>query len=157
MRPRCGYLFREQLRTQGLIEPLFEQFEGYLRTHGYKANGGQIVDATLIPVPKQRNSREENEQIKQGETPEAWQDKPHQRAQKDTDARWTKKQGVSHFGYKDHISTDVEYGFIRRYAITDASVHDSQMLGKILDGDHPDARVWGDSAYRSEATEEALR
>jgi len=151
------WFFREQLRIQGLIVPLFEQFEGYLRTHGYAAKGGQIVDATLIPVPKQRNSHEENEQIKRGEPPEAWKNKPHQCAQKDTEARWTKKHGVSHFGYKDHISTDVEYGLIRRFAITDASVHDSQMLGQILDGENEGDGVWGDSAYRSDAIEAALR
>jgi len=46
-------------------------FEQYLRTRGDDAKNGQIVDATLIPVPKQRNAHDENEQIKHGETPEA--------------------------------------------------------------------------------------
>jgi IS5 family transposase len=48
------WLFREQLRQQGLIEELFDTFSQYLQGAGYQAQGSQIVDATLIPVPKQR-------------------------------------------------------------------------------------------------------
>lgn len=150
------WLFREQLRKQGLIEQLFERFDEYLRTHGYAAEGGQIVDATLVPVPKQRNRREENDQIEQGKIPTEWEDKPHKLAQKDRDARWTKKNGVSHFGYKDHISIDTDYGFIRRYAVTDAAVHDSKMLGSVLDDDNSGEQIWADSAYRSAAIEAVL-
>ena len=150
------WLFRDQLTHQGLIEQLFERFEQYLRQAGYQAKGGQIVDATLVPVPKQRNSKEENEQVKAGEIPAEWQQTPHRLCQKDTDARWTKKNGVSHFGYKDHISIDVEHGFIRRYEVTDAAIHDSQVLGAVLDVDNEDDSVWADSAYRSELIEVVL-
>jgi transposase, IS5 family len=150
------WLFRKQLTEQGLVELLFEQFDGYLIEQGYAAKGGQIVDATLIPVPKQHNHDDENQQIKQGEIPASWQDKPHKRAQKDTDARWTKKGGKSYFGYKNHVCIDVEHGLIRRYAITDASVHDCQVLGQLLDEDNESDTLWADSAYRSEAIEETL-
>ncbi|MEM9807482.1 MAG: hypothetical protein AAF959_19635, partial [Cyanobacteria bacterium P01_D01_bin.56] len=57
---------RDQLQRQGLVEALFEEFEDYLQQSGYPAKDGQIVDATLIPVPKQRNRKPENHQIKQG-------------------------------------------------------------------------------------------
>lgn len=87
------WLFRKQLTEQKVIEPLFEQFDEYLIEQGYAAKGGQIVDATLIPVPKQHNHEDENQSIKQGEIPASWQDKSPKRAQKDTDARWTKKGG----------------------------------------------------------------
>lgn len=150
------WLFRKQLSERGLIEALFEQFDGYLTEQGYAAKGGQIVDATLIPVPKQHNSDKENEQLKQGKIPQDWQDKPHRLAQKDTDARWTKKGDKSYFGYKDHIGIDAEYGLIRRYAVTDASVHDSQVLGQILDEDNESDEIWADSAYRSQEVEEVL-
>lgn len=150
------WLFRKQLIEQDLIEALFEQFDGYLIKQGYAAKGGQIVDATLIPVPKQHNSDSENQQLKQGEIPQDWQDKPHQLAQKDTDARWTKKRGVCHFGYKNHVSIDAEYGLIRQYQVTDAAVHDSQVLGHLLDDDNEADSVWADSAYRSEAIEQVL-
>jgi len=130
------WLFRKQLTEQGLMDSLFEQFDGYLIEQGYTAQGGQIIDATLIPVPKQHNSNDENEQIKQKELPQAWQDKPHKRSQKDTDARWRQKVGKSYFGYKDHICIDAKYGLSRRYAVTDASVHDSQVLGQLFDEDN---------------------
>ena len=53
-------LLREQLRKAGVIEELFQQFDGYLHEQGLEAHGEQIIDATLIPVPKQRNSRNQN-------------------------------------------------------------------------------------------------
>ena len=150
------WLFRKQLTEQGLIDILFERFDEFLIEQGYAAKGGQIVDATLIPVPKQHNSDDEKQQIKQGEIPTSWQDNPHKRCQKDTDARWTKKGGKSYFGYKDHICIDAEHGLIRHYAVTDASVHDSQVLGQLLDEDNDSDTIWADSAYRSQAIEETL-
>ena len=148
--------FEEKLRQAGLIEVLFEKFEEFLKQSGYEAKGGQIIDATLIPVPIQRNSREENKSIKQGEIPAEWEEKPNKLAQKDTDGRWTKKNGVSHFGYKNHIAIDREHGFIRSYKVTDASVHDSQALGSVLDPNNSGDEIWADSAYRSQAIETGL-
>ena len=116
------WLFRKHLRDAGLVEELFEQFNRYLITQGYAVKGGQIVDATLIPVGVQHNSKQKNAQIKKGEIPASWAEKPHRQAQKDRDARWTKKRGKSCFEYKDHIEIDAEHRLIRRYAITDASV-----------------------------------
>lgn len=107
-------------------------------------------------MPKQHNSDDENKLIKQGKISPSWPDKPHKQAQKDTDARLTKKGGKSYFGYKDHICIDAEHGLIRRYAVTAASVHDSQVLGHLLDEDNASNTIWADSAYRSEAIEETL-
>ena len=112
------WLFRQQLTEAGLVEELFEKFETYLQSQGYQAKGGQMLDATIVPVPKQHLSKEEKEQIERGEIPQDWQENRHRLSQRDTDARWTKKNNRSHFGYKDHISVDVEHGFIRRYSIT---------------------------------------
>ena len=42
--------FREWLRKSGVVDDLFEKFESYLRTQGLDARGGQIIDATLVPV-----------------------------------------------------------------------------------------------------------
>ena len=105
------WLYREQLTQAGVIEALFETFDGYLKDQGYLAMGGQIIDASIVAVPKQRNSREENARIKAGETPAGWEDKPAKRRQKDVEARWTKKHGKSHYGYKNHVNVD------RRHAI----------------------------------------
>ncbi len=150
------WLFKERLRQAGLVEELFEQFGSYLNGAGYQAQCGQIVDATLVPVPKQRNRKDENEQVKRGEVPEDWQNQPYKLSQKDTDARWTKQRGVSYYGYKNHINRDAGHGFIRRYRVTDAAVHDSKVLGHLLDADNSDDDIWADSAYLSAAIVEVL-
>ena len=62
------WLYREQLAQAGVIETLFEDFDGYLEQQGYLAMGGQIIDASIVPVPKQRNSGDDNARIKEGET-----------------------------------------------------------------------------------------
>jgi IS5 family transposase len=142
------WLFREQLSEAGVIEKAFEQFEAYLCEQGFSARKGQIVDASIVPVPKQRNSREENKRIKQGEVPEDWSEQ--KKRQKDTDARWTKKNGQNYYGYKNHIDVDVKHKLIRSYEVTPASVHDSQVFEGLLDEDNSSRDVWADAAYRSE-------
>ncbi len=62
--------FRKRLRKAGLIEEIFARFEQFLRDQGLEVKGGQIVDATIVPVPIQRNIREENKDIKEGKIPE---------------------------------------------------------------------------------------
>ncbi len=74
--------------------------------------GGQIIDATIVPVPKNRNSREENEAIRSDEMPKGWESHPAKRRQKDRDARGTKKHGRSYYGYKNHISIDRRHKFV---------------------------------------------
>jgi IS5 family transposase len=151
------WLFRETLINNEVIESLFNQFNRYLDGQGYQAKRGQIVDASIVPVPKQRNTREENARIKQGEVPEEWDSTPHKRSQKDVDARWTKKHGKSHYGYKNHINVDNHHKLIRRFEVTDAAVHDSQVFEGLLDPENTGASVWADSAYRSEETERNLQ
>ena len=149
------WLFRERLKELGLIEPLFDRFGDYLAAEGFEAKQGQIVDASIVPVPIQRNSREENGRIKNGEVPQDWSDA--KREQKDVEARWTKKNGKSYFGYKNYIDVDAENKLIRTFEVTPANVHDSQILDELIDPDNTDPRVWADSAYRSEESEAMLQ
>lgn len=141
-------LFKEKLTKKKLVEEWFEQLEEYLKSQGYKAEEGQIGDATLILVPRQRNSRKENKEIREGEIPEEWKETPNRLCQKDLDARWLKKNGENHYGYKNHISIDKKYGIIRQYEVIDASVYDSKVLGKLIDIENADPEIWADSAYR---------
>ncbi len=150
------WLYWEQLARAGMVEALFDAFDGYLKEQGYLAMGGQIIDVSIVPVPKQRNSRDENARIKDGEMPEGWENQPAKRSQKDTDARWTKKHGKSHYGYKNHVNVDRRHKLVRRYRVTDAAVHDSQVLDDILDPDNTASDVWADSAYRSASIEAKL-
>jgi IS5 family transposase len=151
------WLFREKLAKAGLVEKLFARFDQHLAAQGYMARGGQMIDATIVPVPKQRNSRNENDTVKAGQTPAGWEEKPAKLRQKDRDARWTKKHGQSYFGYKNHVNTDAKHKLIRRYAVTDAAVHDSQKLKELLSRANTSSDVFGDSAYSSAETEVALK
>jgi IS5 family transposase len=147
--------FREDLIKAGVVDKLFEQFDTFLREQGYRAQKGQIIDASIVKVPIQRNSRKENQQIKQGKQPEGWS--IHKKRQKDTDARWTRKNSKNFFGYKNHISIDVKYKLIRRYGVTSANVHDSNVFDDLLDPNNTSRDVWADSAYRSKETIERLK
>ena len=153
------WAFREQLVALGLMEALFEQFAGQLRGLGYRARKGQLVDASLVPVPVQRNTREENAKVKAGEVPEEWEaeEAGPKRRQKDVQARWTKKQGRSHYGYKNHVNVDNAHKLVRKYAVTAANVHDSQQLDDLLDEQNTSKALWADSAYRSGEQEQRLR
>jgi IS5 family transposase len=148
--------FRDRLLKAGVIEELFQMFESYLRSQGLQARGGQIIDATLVPVPKQRNTREENEEIKAGRLPEGWDKNPDRLRQKDLDARWVKKNDINYYGYKNSVCIDVDHGFIRRYAVTPANIHDSQMLPRLLDPENEHDFVWADSAYSGECFADLL-
>jgi hypothetical protein len=102
--------FKEALAKNGTDKDLFELFEKQMEALGVITRKGSIVDATFVDAPRQRNSRDENKTIKEGGIPEEWE-KPeniHKLAQKDTDARWAKKNKETHYGYKDHVKVDVE-------------------------------------------------
>ena len=151
------WLFREKLAKAEMIEKLFDRFDQHLAAKGYMARGGQIIDASIVLVPTQRNSRNENAELQAGRTPAGWKQKPAKVRQKDRDARWTKKHGRSFFGYKNHVNADAKHKLIRHYAVTDAAVHDSQELDGLLDKGNTCNDVFADSAYRSAKIESKLR
>ena len=94
---------------------------------------------------------------KAGEVPEDWADKPAKRCQKDVDARWTKKHGKSHYGYKNHVNADRMHKLVRRYHVSAAAVHDSQAVDALLTRGNTGSGVWADAAYRSEDMEAKLK
>ncbi len=150
---RTFWHFREQLIAHGSIESLFACFNAELDKSGVLANEGKMVDASFVEVPRQRNTREENKQIKEGHVPEDWQKNSHKLAQKDTDARWTKKNNVSFYGYKNHVKADTKTKLIRKYAVTAACVHDSQPLEELLEEQDRGEVFYADSAYTGKAAE----
>ena len=90
--------FRNDLTRADVIVELFYLFDRVLKKEGFITHTGTIIDATFVDVPRQRNSREENQKIKKGEIPEEWQSPENAKklAQKDTDARWAKKNNELH-------------------------------------------------------------
>ena len=157
---RTVWAFREALKEHKLADALFERLNQALAEMGIEIKSGQIIDATFVPVPIQRNGRDNNALIKAGAVPIEWgQDtkQPNKLAHKDTDARWTKKGGQNHYGYKNHINIDKDTKLIASHACTDASVHDSQVLEAVLRDEAVGGKeVWADSAYRSEEQEQSL-
>lgn len=141
--------FRQALIEAGAIDRLFETFLQHLqKEHGLAlAKKGVMVDASFCEVPRQRNSREHNAQIKAGEVPAAFRENPRLKAHKDTDARWTKKDYQSYYGYKDHVKVDVADKLILKATVTAANVHDSQALPELVE--EGDEVVYADSAYHT--------
>ena len=84
-------LTRAKLQGKPAIEILFQRFDAALTAAGFLAMGGQIIDASIIAAPKQRNSEAEKREIKEGRIPDDWARKPAKLRQKDRDARWTLK------------------------------------------------------------------
>src|SRR5918992_2402413 len=169
------WTLREALTKAGAIEHLFELFDRELRAAGYLAMSGQLVDASIVAAPKQRNTRTEKQAIKEGRVPEDWQDKPAKLRQKDRDARWTVKTtkakpregetpmvdlAIPEFGYQNHISADRRHRLIRRWLVTDAAAHAGARLADLLDPGNTAAGVWADTAdtgYRSRKNADLLR
>lgn len=125
------WLFRDTLTQSGVISRLFRLFESQLETRGLITHKGTIIDATFVDAPRQRNSRDKNKQIKNGEMPEEWRKNPHKLAQKDTDARWTKKGDELHYGYKDHTKVDADSKLITEYSVTPANVAEPIIRGSL--------------------------
>jgi len=142
------WLFKEMLSKDGLRE-LFDFFNDKLQELGVVKREGSLVDATFVDAPKQRNSRDENKKIKNGEIPEEWQapENTNKLEQKDTDARWTKKGNEVHFGYKDHVKVDNESKIIIDFTVTPASVHDVNEFEGLIDIN--DKEAWLDAGYAS--------
>ena len=170
------WTFREALTGAKLddkpaIEVLFRAYETTLTRAGFLAMGGQIIDASIVAAPKQRNTDGEKAEIKAGCIPEAWKAKPAKLRQKDRDARWTMKWSkakpsddgaprldlaVPAFGYKNHIGIDRRYGLIRTWMATDAARYDGAQLPSLISKTNTASDVWADTAYRSKANERLL-
>lgn len=152
---RTVWAFRDALKEKNLLSKLIAQFDQTLLNLGVQLNSGQIVDATFVPVPIQRNSADSNAQIKAGETPEHWA--ANKVTHKDMDARWTKKAGVAHYGYKGHINIDEASKLITKHSTTPANTHDSKELMSVLRTPQEGGKqVYADSAYRSDETQADL-
>jgi IS5 family transposase len=150
------WAFRENATNTGVIEELFAQFKTYLDSKGLIFNEGQLVDASFTIAPRQRNTREENEKIKKGEGADLWNDEPNKKRHKDIDARWTKKNNETFYGYKNNAKVDTKSKFINTYKVTDASVHDSQPLDDLLTEKDQGQDLHADSAYTGEEQEKTI-
>lgn len=150
------WAFREKMTTTGLVEETFAQFTEHLGSKGLIVNEGKMVDASFTVAPRQRNTREENKMIKEGRGGGLWNDRPNKKRHKDIDARWTKKNGETFYGYKNHVKADTKSKFVDSYGVSSASVHDSQPLEGLLEEGDRGQELYADSAYTGEDQETTI-
>lgn len=148
------WTFENRIGEAG-AKALFDGVGRQLLKQGYIARGGQIIDATLIPAPKQHFTKEDKEQLKQDAMPADWN--PAKRRRKDLDATWTRKHGKSHHGYKLSINVDKRHKVIRKIETDTASTHDSQHSGTVLDPANTSRDVYADKGYPSAERETKLK
>lgn len=148
--------FKQRIEADGREggRKLFAAFGQMLDGKGIIAREGSIVDASFVDAPRQRNEREQNQRIKKGERPEEFDQNPAVGRQKDSEARWTKKNSEVHYGWKNHVKADAKTKLILSSSTTSASVHDSQVFEALLD--EKDRAVLADSAYHSAEHEQHL-
>lgn len=135
--------FRQRLSKQGRIEGLFEQINKQLNEQGLyiKIGSISIVDASVIEAKQCRPNKNQC-----GESTQ------------DPEASWNVKTAAngkktSTYGFKLHASVD-EDGFVKSTTVTTGSVHDSQHLIELLEGN--ETAVYADSAYKSQIHDEYL-
>jgi IS5 family transposase len=151
---------------------VFARFDATLRAAGYLAMGEQIVDATIVAAPKQRNTGTERTRLKAGGIPEGWAEKSAKLRQKDRvpagqvklnkakpreDGAPQVDVAIPAFGYKNHVSVDRRHGLIRGWTASHAAAHDGAWLAEMLDAENIASDVWADTAYRSAKNEVMLQ
>jgi len=149
--------FREELNNAKILDTVFYRFVEQLEQKGIITHSGSIVDATFVDVPRQRNTKNENKEIKEGKIPEEWEKKENRnkKAQKDVNARWATKNKERHYGYKNHVNVDKKSKIITKYRVTSAEVHDSKELKNLINK-KKDKRLYGDSAYTGEEVQKCI-
>jgi IS5 family transposase len=120
--------FRHLLEKHNLTAKLFEATCGYLEDRGLMLREGTIVDATLIAAPSSTKNQDKK---------------------RDPEMTQTRKGNRWYFGMKAHTGTDPENRVVHTIVATTASVHDSQVMVDLLNGE--EEAVWGDKAYADEA------
>jgi IS5 family transposase len=143
------WLYEELLSKSEAGKELFELFNASISEAGYITREGSIVDASFIETPRRKNTKEQREALKKGETPKEWNDAEHPQKimQRDTEATWTKKGNEAHFGYKDNVKVDKDSKLIVEYNVTTASTNDAKGADGLFD--KTDKVGYGDSAYPS--------
>lgn len=153
--------YRNLFDKCGLFSVLFADFTSKaqaLLDKAFPKTAGKrklaAVDSTFNEAPEQRNTREENAVIKEGKGDTLWNDNPNKKCHKDIDARWTKKRGETHFGYKLHVLADMRIKLIVSQYTTDAAQHDSRHLIPLLNKSLNGSSIYVDSGYTSDENKE---
>jgi IS5 family transposase len=116
--------FRHLLEQYQLTKEVFEKTNRYLTDKGLLLREGTIVDATIINAPSSTKNKDQT---------------------RDKEMRSTRKGNQYYFGMKAHIGTDTGKGLAHSVVVTDAAVHDSQVMDRLVHGE--EQVIYGDKAY----------
>lgn len=156
--PKTIWKYSDLFDKKGIFEKCFAKFNEFLtKTFRDFAEDTEVIgDSSFNEVNKQHNKPKENQAIKDGKGDELFLDDPRKKAQKDVDARGSKKGNVYYFGYKAHVLVARFTKFIRSLEVTPANVHDSQMIRPLLAKTPGIKELYVDSAYVGKKLYEGL-
>jgi transposase, IS5 family len=109
---RTIWLFKERMAETGTDKTVWAEFQRQLDAMGLRVKRGTVQDATFIEADP--GSSKEPRGVEA-------------RTRRSRDGTWAKKGDETHFGYKLHQKTDIDYGLIRDIETSTASLHDSQV------------------------------
>ena len=152
------WLFRETLKNSGAAEELFSVFRDHLQTEGIITHTGSIVDASIIERRQQHIGKEAYTQLKEGETPEEWQNPENKNKvrQIDKEARITIKNKKMLYGYKLHSKVDADSKCIVKMKVTPANEADNMHFVELLD-ENTDKVVYADKGYVGKKIPEKIK
>jgi IS5 family transposase len=126
---RTIWLFRERMAETGTDKQVWDELQRQLDAKGLKVRRGIVQDATFIEADPGSS------ESKKPRGDEA-------KTRRSKDGTWAKKGNETHFGYKLHQITDIDYCLIRDIETSTASLHDSQ-----VDLSIPGVPVFRDRGY----------
>lgn len=157
--PQAIWDYRECFANSEVGEFIFSKHLQEMQDSGLvDEKEDMILDGSFVEAPRQRNTREENQAIKEGRGDGLWIDCPAKKRQKDVHARWTKKNDQTYYGYKMHALVGAVSKVILHVSTTAANVHDSRALAWMLNEEEDAGRtLFADSAYSGKNLEELTR
>lgn len=153
--------FRNLLLKRKLLDKLLDEVNGQLQAQGKLIKKGSIVDASIISSSAHPTKQVDIENVSEDRKEEA--SSPDLtvtvRYSVDTEAAWTKKGTRYFYGYKAHVATDSQDGFILSAHVTPANRADTVEFSKVVAKANlaPKARVYADKGYTSESNTVFLR
>lgn len=148
--------YREIFAKNQVFKNMFDsQVAGFVKANP-SIGTVEIIDSSFVEAPKQRNTREENKIIKEGNGDSLWKDKPNKKRHKDIDASWTKKRQEVHFGYKSHNTICALSKLIIGTFTTTAKVHDVSVADQMIHLTSNAAILYADAGYVGRKFENAV-
>jgi IS5 family transposase len=109
---RTIWLFKERMAKTGKDKLVWAELQRQLDARGLQVKRGTIQDATFIEADPGSSNKPRGKDAK---------------TRRSRDGTWAKKGNETHFGYKLHQKTDIDYCLIREIETSTASLHDSQV------------------------------